>query len=98
MEDFPYKPEDFLVKGLEQVQPAYAEFNGTMYAGMLPVLEPEDTGNDFSDKKTKGMMQFWMFEPVTQAVPDTIVIWFNGGPGKSSYPEHRRALFDFCFL
>jgi len=77
------KPEDFLVEGLEKVQPAYAEFDGKMYAGLMPVLEPETPGDDLAeDKKTVGQMMFWMFEPPTQTVEKTIAIWLNGGPGK----------------
>jgi hypothetical protein len=56
---------DFLVQGLEEIQPAYADFNGTMYAGRLPA----DNGN------RQGETMFWMFEPATQLVPDTLVIW-----------------------
>ena len=26
-----------------------------------------------------GDTMFWMFEPTEQAVPDTLVIWLNGG-------------------
>lgn len=49
---------------LENVQPAYAAFNGSMYAGTIP------TNHD----KRRGEMMFWLFEPETQAVPDTIVL------------------------
>lgn len=63
-------PEDFLVYGLEKIQPAYADFDGKMYAGMLPSNNGDRVG----------MTMFWMFEPDTQSIPDTLVLWLNGGP------------------
>lgn len=32
-----FTPEDFRVKGLEQVEPAFGTFEGEMYAGLLPI-------------------------------------------------------------
>ena len=69
------KPSDFRVYGLESIQPAYASFDGEMYAGMLP--------SDNQDRT--GMTMFWLFHPNTQEVPDSIVLWMNGGPGCSSF-------------
>jgi carboxypeptidase C (cathepsin A) len=68
-------PEDFRVYGLENVEAAYSQFEGKMYAGMLP---------SDHDGRT-GMTMFWMFEPETQLVPDSLVLWMNGGPGCSSF-------------
>ncbi len=60
---------DFVVRGLENVQPAYADFDGVMYAGRLPA----------NNGIRRGETMFWLFEPTTQSVPDTLVIWLNGG-------------------
>lgn len=68
-------PQDFLVQGLDAIEPAYGLFPGKMYAGLLP--------SDNGDRR--GMTQFWMFQPDVQKVPETIVLWLNGGPGCSSF-------------
>jgi carboxypeptidase D len=75
-------PADFLVEGLEKVQPAYAEFKGKMYAGLLPI----NNNNGAAGKEDRvGEMMFWLFEPDTQQVEHTTVLWLNGGPGCSSF-------------
>lgn len=56
-------PQDYLVEGLENVEPAYAQFKGKMYAGLVPV----------ENGSRKGNTMFWLFEPNRPIVPDTLV-------------------------
>jgi len=69
--DFDFDPNQFLVKGLEEIEPSYETFEGKMYAGLIPF-------------HTHGKFMFWLFEPERQEVPDTLSIYISGGPGCSS--------------
>ena len=71
--------EDLRVKNLEKIYPAYASFQGQMFAGSLPI----DHSTPDGDKRT-GNLQFWLFIPDHPTAPDSMVSWFNGGPGCSS--------------
>jgi Serine carboxypeptidase len=75
--------ESFRVLGLETVEPAYAQFQGEMYAGLLPIT------HESPERTVEGEMMFWLFEPETQEVENTLVIWLNGGPGCSVSKERR---------
>lgn len=61
-------PDDYLVEGLENVEPAYADFPGKMYAGLIPIHR----GN------RSGEIMFWLFKPDEQTVPNTMASWYNG--------------------
>jgi len=79
---------DFLVKGLDKIVPAYADFDGDMFAGTLPM----DNGN------RKGKTMFWLFEPRKQKVEKSIVIWLNGGPVSSQNARYMALSIDVTLL
>lgn len=66
------------------VEPAFDEFDGNMYAGMLP--------SDNSERV--GQMMFWLFEPTVQNKTNTMILWLNGGPGCSSF--NCGVLMEIC--
>lgn len=75
--------EDFAVRGLEEIEPAFKSFEGEMYAGRLPIAHPSSSKNKFD--KEPGEYMFWLFEPKAPAVEDSLIVWFNGGPGCTAF-------------
>jgi len=82
-------PQDYLVQGLADIEPAFGVFEGSggsMYAGLVPTKLYSDLSN--RDKKEQeeqvGELMFWLFAPAQPKFDDTLIIWNNGGPGCSS--------------
>lgn len=67
----PATPDQFLVTGLEEIEPAFATFKGKMYAGYIP----------FTDD---GAFMFWYFQPDHAELPNALSMYLSGGPGCSS--------------
>lgn len=87
--------EDFVVKGLIDVEPAFASFEGDMFAGVLPT-EP---ANDDDQEADEGHLMFWYFDAEKPQVDDSLIVWFNGGPGEDdeSIDLSRRKPRTFVF-
>jgi len=77
--------DDYLVRDLDQIEPAFGTFEGDMYAGLLPT-------RPFGEKAL-GELMFWMFVPDHPTYDDSVVTWMNGGPGCSSLGG---CLFEHC--
>lgn len=70
----PHRSE-YRVEGLEEIQPAFGEFEGTMYAGLIP----------FDNGDRHGEYMFWLFHPSGLQQEETVTMWLNGGPGCTSF-------------
>jgi hypothetical protein len=68
---------EYLVEGLGEIVPAFEEFDGEMYAGMIPI-------HSSSDAPRQGEIMFWLFAPTQPQVEKSMVMWLNGGKLKKS--------------
>mmetsp|Transcript_5224 Transcript_5224/g.9273 ORF Transcript_5224/g.9273 Transcript_5224/m.9273 type:complete len:697 (+) Transcript_5224:32-2122(+) len=78
-------PHELQVNKLENVVEAFKSFPGRMYAGSLPMDHESFTPGRNPENKRTGFLQFWLFIPDEIAAEGTMVSWFNGGPGCSSF-------------
>lgn len=71
---------DFSVdrEALGEVVEAFNDFDGEMYAGLMPT-------NTEMSKWGDSKLMFWLFQPKNSVSAETLTLWFNGGPGCSSF-------------
>jgi len=73
-------PADFLVEGLEEIEQAFADFDGAMYSGLLPM----------DNKNRHGELMFWLFAPNTPTIDKTLNAWSNGESRKQLVQSRSR--------
>lgn len=65
--------DDLRVQGLDRIVPAYASFEGQMFAGSLPIDHESFSPGANPDGQRTGHYQFWLFVPDHPTVPGTMV-------------------------
>lgn len=73
---------EYLVEGLGHLYPAFKEFDGEMYAGLIPIHSSDDAPR-------QGEIMFWLFAPTEPQVENSMVMWLNGGKQRSSLSGFR---------
>ena len=59
--------EDLLVVGLDKIVPEFGLFEGTMYAGRIPMQNGDRSGE----------LMFWLFAPFHPASTNSIQLWVS---------------------
>ena len=61
------------VTTLQDIVPAYKEYEGQMFAGQLPIDHESSTPGANPDGRRTGNLMFWLFVPANPTAPDTMV-------------------------
>ena len=65
--------DELRVTTLQDIVPAYKEYEGQMFAGQLPIDHESSTPGANPDGRRTGNLMFWLFVPDNPTAPDTMV-------------------------
>ena len=65
--------DELRVTALQDIVPAYKEYEGQMFAGQLPIDHESSTPGANPDGRRTGNLMFWLFVPDNPTAPDTMV-------------------------